>query len=152
MEVVDDLGEIFLGLVLPGDIGKLDALGRFDIDLGIGFPHVEHHGIAAAHLFHQLAREDLSQDHKKDQGQDPAQDAHQEGGLLDLLPGGGDPGIQKPLDELRVGNHSRFVDGLFVFVGEEDAVALFLELHLADLALLGHGDKGIVVHILDPVL
>ena len=39
------------------------------------------------------------------------------------------------------------VEGFAVGGGKEDAVALLLDLHLADLILLGHGDEGVVVHV-----
>ena len=33
---------------------QANAFGRFDIHLGVGLSHVEHHGVAAAHLLHHL--------------------------------------------------------------------------------------------------
>ena len=39
-----------------------------------------------------------------------------------------------------------------VIWGKQDAVALLLDLHAAQLALLRHGHKGVVVHVLDLVL
>ena len=153
MEVVDHLLQILLGLVLTGHIVKLDALGRFDVDLGVGAAHVEHQGVAsAAHLLHHLPGHELAQGDEDHQGQDPSQQGHQEGRLLNLLAGGGDARVQQALHHVVIGYDGRLVDGLFVLVGEQDAVALLLDLHLADLLLLGHGDEGVVIHLLDLVL
>ena len=51
------------------------------------------------------------------------------------------------LGEAGVVHHAGFVDGLAVLIGKQDLVAF--DLHLADLALFGHGHKGAVVHFLD---
>ena len=153
MEVVDHLLQILLGLVLTGHIVKLDALGRFDVDLGVGAAHVEHHGVAStAHLLHQTAGNQLPDGDEEHQRQHPAQNIRQQGGLLDLLTGGGDARVQQALHHAVVGYDGRLVDGLFVLVGEQDTVALLLDLHLADLLILGHGDEGVVIHLLDLVL
>ena len=153
MQVVDDLGKVLLGLVLARNVVKLDALGGLDIDLGVGLAHVEHHGVAsAAHLLHHLARENLPQTDEDDNGQHPAQDADEQRRLLNLLTRGGNTSIQQALHKTVVRHHRRLVDGLFIAAGEKDAVVLLLDLDLADLALLGHGDKGVVVHLFDLVL
>ena len=152
VEVVDDLRQVLLGLVLAGHIGKLDALGGLDVDLGVGLAHIEHQGVAAAHFLHQAAGDDLTDGDKDHQRQDPAQDIRQQGSLLDLLAGGGDAGVQEPLHQAVVRHDGGLVDGFAVGGGKEDAVALLLDLHLADLILLGHGDEGVVVHLLDLVL
>ena len=152
MQVVDDLGEILLGLVLARDVIKLDALGRLDINLGVGLAHVEHHGVSAAHFLHHLAREDLSQPDEDEDRQHPAEDADEQRRLLNLFARGGNACVKQTLDQTVVRHHCGLVDGLFIAVGKEDAVGLLLDLDLADLALFGHGDKGVVIHLLDLVL
>ena len=153
VQVVDDLGEVLLGLILARDIVKLDALGGLDIHLGVGLAHVEHHGVAsAAHLLHHLARHILSQRDKDDDGQHPGENADKCGRLLDLLTRGGDARVQKALHQTVVRHHCRLVDGLFIAAGEENAVGLLLDLDPADLALLCHGDESVVVDVLDLVL
>ena len=100
MQVVDDLGEVLLGLVLARDIIKLDALGGLDVHLGVGPAHVEHHGVAtAAHLLHHLARHILSQRDKDDDGQHPGENADKQRCLLDLLTRGGDARVQQALHQ-----------------------------------------------------
>ena len=153
VEVVYDLLKVLLGLVLTGHIGKADALGGLDVDLGIGLAHAEHHGVAvSAHFLHHIAGNELADADKEDQRQHPAQNAHQQGGLLHLLAGGGDARVQQTLHQPVIGNDGRFIDGLIVLTGEQDAVALLLYLHLPDLFLLRHGDEGVVVHLTDLVL
>ena len=52
MQVIDDLLQVLLGLVLTGHIGKVDALGGLDVDLGIGFAHAaEHHRVGPPPIF-----------------------------------------------------------------------------------------------------
>ena len=152
MEVVHDLCQILLGLVLAGYIVKLDALGGFHIYLGVGFAHIEHHGVAAAHFFRHLLGHELSQRKEDEDGRRPAENIHQQGGLLDLFAGGGYPGIQQPLHQTVVRHHGGLVNGLFILAGEENTVILLLNLHLADLTLLRHGDEGVVIHLLDLIL
>ena len=68
VQVIHDLLQVFLGFVLTGHIGKADAVGGLDIDLGVGLAHAaEHHGArAAAGLFHQLFVHVVAQCHKDD--------------------------------------------------------------------------------------
>ena len=153
MEVVDHFLQVLLGLVLTGHVVKLDALGGLDVDLGVGLAHVEHQGVAsAAHFLHHAAGDDLADADEQDQRQHPAQNIHQQGALLDLLAGGGDARVQQALHQPVVGDDGGLVDGLFILAGKQDAVALLLDLHLTDLALLRHGYKGVVVHIPDLML
>ena len=150
MQVIDDFLKIVLGFVLACHIGKADAaVGRGDIDLGIAVAQPEHHGIGpAAHLFDHLLIEELAEGDKKHDRQDPCQEkAHQRGGLLHNLGGELGAGGIQTLGEVRVVHHAGLVDILAVFICEKDLVAF--DLHLADLALFGHGHKGAVVHFLD---
>ena len=153
MEVIDDLGQVFLGLVLTGHIVKLDALSGLHIDLGVGFAHVEHHGVAAAHFFYQLPGHELAQRNENQNRCHPTENLHQQRGLLDLFAGGGNAGIQQALDQLTVcGNHGGFIDGFSVLAGEQNTVILLLNLHLVDLALFRHVNEGVVVYLLNLVL
>ena len=150
MQVVDDLLQIVLGLILARHIGKADAaVGGGDIDLGVAVAQPEHHGIGpAAHLFAHLLIEELAEGDKNHDRQNPCQEkAHQRGGLLHDLAGELGAGGVQTLGEAGVVHHTGFVDGLAVLIGKQDLVAF--DLHLADLALFGHGHKGAVIHLLD---
>ena len=43
MQILDDFRQILLGLIFARDIRKLNAVRRFDIDLGVGFSHAKDH-------------------------------------------------------------------------------------------------------------
>ena len=152
MEVVDHLLQVLLGLVLAGHVVKLDALGGLDVDLGAGLAHVEHHGVSAAHFLHHAAGDDLPDADEQEQRQHPGQDIQQHRALLDLLAGGGHVRVQQTLHQTVVGDDGGLVDGRLLLVRKQDAVALLLDLHAAQLALLRHGHEGVVVHLLDLML
>ena len=153
MEIIDDLRQILLGLVLTGHVVKANSLGGLHIHLGIGLAHIEHHGIAAAHFLHQLPGHELPQGDEDQNGGHPAQNIHEQGGLLDLLAAGRNTGVQQSLDKLAVrGDHSGFVDGFLILAGEQDPVVGLLNLRPADLALFRHRHKGVVVHLLNLIL
>ena len=153
MEIIDDLRQILLGLVLTGHVVKANSLGGLHIHLGIGLAHIEHHGIAAAHFLHQLPGHELPQGDEDQNGGHPAQNIHEQGGLLDLLAAGGNTGVQQSLDKLAVrGDHSGLVDVFFILAGEQDPVVGLLNLRPADLALFRHRHKGVVVHLLNLIL
>ena len=153
MEIIDDLRQILLGLVLTGHVVKANSLGGLHIHLGIGLAHIEHHGITAAHFLHQLPGHELPQGDEDQNGGHPAQNIHEQGGLLDLLAAGRNTGLQQSLDKLAVrGDHSGLVDGFFILAGEQDPVVGLLDLRPADLALFRHRHKGVVVHLLNLIL
>ena len=153
MEIIDDLRQILLGLVLTGHVVKANSLGGLHIHLGIGLAHIEHHGITAAHFLHQLPGHELPQGDEDQNGGHPAQNIHEQGGLLDLLAAGRNTGVQQSLDKLAVrGDHSGLVDGLFVLAGEQDPVVGLLDLRPTDLPLFRHRHKGVVVHLLNLIL
>ena len=78
MEIVDDFRQILLGLILTGHIGEFDAVGGFDIHLGVALAHVEHHGVGAAHFLHELFGHPLPQTDEDHQRQDQGeQQIHQ---------------------------------------------------------------------------
>ena len=150
MEVIHDLLQVLLGLVLAGHVGEFDALRGLDIHLGVGF--AEGHGVGTAHLLHHLAGHELAQGDKDDEGQDPPQQADQQGGLLDLHAGGGDSGLQQPLCQVRIRDHGGLINGISILVGEQNAVVLLLDLRLSHLGALHHAHKGVVVHLADLAL
>ena len=150
MEIVDDLLQVLLGLILAGHVGKADALGGLDIDLGIGLPCAEHHGPGASGPVRQLLGHQLADGDEQDDGQHPRQhDAQQGGGLLHNVPGKLRPGIVQPLGQVRIVHGAGLIDLAAVLVGEDDLVVLHL--HLADLLVFGHGHEGAVVHLLHRV-
>ena len=152
MQIVDDLLQVFLGLVLARNIGEVDALGGLDVDLDVAVStQAEHHRVAAELVRHLLGH--ILPERKEDQnGQHPAENVHEQRGLLDLLALEGNARLQKPGGEVVVRHHGGLVDNSLVLIGKENAVVLLLNFDLADLVLLDHFDKGVVVHLLDLVL
>ena len=152
MQIVDDLLQVFLGLVLARNIGEVDALGGLNIDLDVAAAHAEHHRVAAAELVRHLLGHILPEGDKDQDGEHPAENVHEQRGLLDLLALEGNARLQKPGGEVVVRHHGGLVDNSLVLIGKENAVVLLLNFDLADLVLLDHLDKGVVVHLLDLVL
>ena len=151
MQVVDDFLQVFLGLVFAGHIGKADAVGGRDVDLGAGIPRTEHHGVPAAHFIGHSFHHILAQGDDENDRKHPAQqNAHHGGGLLDDLAGEFCPGIVQALRQVGAVHQAGFVDIFPGLVGKQDLV--FLDLHLADLLLFGHRHKGAVVHFLNLLL
>ena len=62
------------------------------------------------------------------------------------------PASKSRCGEVVVRHHGGLVDNGLVLIGKENAVVLFLNFDLADLVLLDHLNKGVVVHLLDLVL
>ena len=150
MEVVDDLLQVLLGLVLSGHICKADAMGGLHIDLGVGLAcAAKHHGTgAAACLFHELFVHLVADEAEQQDGQGkPDQKAQHRGALLHDLAGEGGTSVIQALGQAGVIHETGLVDLLFFFIGEHDLVGL--DVHLADVLLLGHAHKGAVVHLLD---
>ncbi len=148
MQVIDDLLQILLGLILPGHIGKANALGGLDIDLGTGPSGTEHQGVLAPGLLHELFAHVLADAEKNQQRKNDGQEEGQQrrGGLLHLL-GEGGPGVIEALGQGGVVHGSGGVDGAIGFPGENDLVALHL--HLADVLVLNHLHEGAVVRLRD---
>ena len=94
VQVVYDLLQVFLGLVFAGYIGKADAVGGRDVDLGARISRPEHHGVPAAHFighsFHHILAQGDDENDRKHPGQ---QKAHHGGGFLDDFAGEFCPGI-----------------------------------------------------------
>ena len=149
VEIVDDLLQVLLGLVLTGHIREVDALGGLDVDLGVGSAHAaKHHGVGAAHLIHELFVHIVAQRGEQDDGQhEPDQKAEDRRPLFHDLAGKLGPGGVKPLGQARVIHQAGLVDLGVVLIGEDDLVGL--DVHFADVLLLGHAHKGAVVHLFD---
>ena len=77
VQVVDDLGQVFLGLILTGDIGEFDALGGLDIDLRVRAAEPEHHGVRPAGLVRHALEHELAEGDKKHDRQQPRQQERQ---------------------------------------------------------------------------
>ena len=119
MQIIHDLCQAFLGLILPRHIGKIDALRRFDVDLGVGLSKSKGHGVGTAGPVHQFFGHKLSDCDKHHQRQDPRQQEGQNGRLLlDFLSVEGNTGVVKALRQVRVLHHSGFIDGGLLFVGK----------------------------------
>ena len=149
MQIVNDLLQVLLGLVLTGHIREVDALGGLDVDLGVGFSNAaKHHGVGAAHLIHELFIHIVAQRGEQDDGQhEPDQKAEDRRPLFHDLAGKLGPGGVKPLGQAGVIHQAGLVDLGVVLIGEDDLVGL--DVHFADVLLLGHAHKGAVVHLFD---
>ena len=75
MQIVDDLLQILLGLILTCHIGKLDALCRLDVNLGIGLSHAKRQRTCTARLIRQLFGHILANSDENHQRQHPSQNA-----------------------------------------------------------------------------
>ena len=148
VQVVDDLGQVFLGLVLAGDIGEFDALGRLDVDLRVRAAEPEHHGVRPAGLVRHALEHELAEGDKKHDRQQPRQQKRQKRRhLLDDLARELRAGVLQAVDEVRIVHQAGLVDLRVVFVREEDLIVLHL--HTADLLIFRHGHKRAVVDLLD---
>ena len=148
VQIVDDLGQVLLGLVFTGDVGKLDALGGLDIDLCVRAAEPEHHGVRPAGLVRHALEHELAEGDKKHDRQQPCQQKRQKRRhLLDDLARELRAGVLQAVDQVGIVHRAGFVDLGVVFVREEDLVVLHL--HAADLFVLRHGHERAVVDLLD---
>ena len=148
VQVVDDLGQVFLGLVLTGDIGEFDALGRLDVDLRVRAAEPEHHGVRPAGLVRHALEHELAEGDKKHDRQQPRQQKRQKRRhLLDDLARELRAGVLQAVDEVGIVHQAGLIDLRVIFVREEDLVVLHL--HTADLLIFRHGHERAVVDLLD---
>ena len=132
---------------MPGHVGKADALGGGDVDLGVAPAQAEGHGaLAAAGLLHELFAHVLAQPDKDEDGQDKGEQEAPDGGdgLLDH-PGKIRPGVVEPLGEGGVLHGGRLIDHGPVLVRKQDPGVLHL--YRADVLLVDHVHEGAVVHL-----
>ena len=148
MQILHDLHEIFLGLLLAGDVRKTDSFRRFDIDLGVALAHAEHHrgGPASRAVHHSFAHEIAEPAEDRD-GQHPAEEKSGHGRRLrdDVAPELGAGGIQ-PVHKSVVLHMARGID-LSVLVRKQNIVRS--ELYFFNLFVLGHCHEGPVIHFLN---
>ena len=155
MQKVHDLGQGFLGFVLPGHVREgLAGLG-LHIHFRIGF--AEAHGVGTTHPLHHKAHEQLAQQHHEQHRQHHAeQQVHDGRGL------GGDHAavlhlaafgifsLQQPFHAVRVIDPRGLIDPLLaVFIQcliGDGAIGRIL-LHHAHLTLFQIGDEAIVAHL-----
>ena len=72
MQIIHDLGKAFLSLIHALHIREVDAVGGFNIDLGIAFSHIEGHGTrTAACLIHHFSGQEAAEHRKEHDGQHP---------------------------------------------------------------------------------
>ena len=147
MEVVHDLGQVLLGLVLAGHVGKADAVRGLDVDPGVGLAHPEGHAVLAAHLLHHLFAHILPQPDEDGQRQHKGQQKAQNGRALvaDAVKGGA--GFVQPLGQGGVVHGPGLVELGIVLVGKGDLGAG--DLHHTDVFFLDHIHEGAVVHLVD---
>ena len=98
--------------------------------------------------FHELFVHLVADEAEQQDGQGkPDQKAQHRRALLHDLAGELGPGVIQALGQAGVVHQAGLVDLLFFFIGEHDLVGL--DVHLADVLLLGHAHKGAIVHLLD---
>ena len=104
MQIVNDLGKIFLCLVLTRNIREFDAVRGLDIHLGVALAHVEHHGVSAAGFFHYLPCDQLPDDDHHRYREQPRDDkGHERRGLFDYLTAEADALFDKSVPQLVLG-------------------------------------------------
>ena len=149
VQIIDDLLQVLLGFVLTGHIRKADAVGGLHIHLCVGFARAaKHHGArAAACLFHQLFVHLVADEAEQQDGQhEPQQKAEHRRTLLHDLAGKLRTRIVQALGQAGIVHQAGLVDLLVVLIRKNDLVGL--DIHLADILLLGHAHKGAVVYLL----
>ena len=149
MQIIDDLLQVLLGFVLTGHIRKADAVGGLHIHLCVGFARAaKHHGArAAACLFHQLFVHLVADEAEQQDGQhEPQQKAEHRRTLLHDLAGELCTCVVQALGQAGIVHQAGLVDLLVVLIRKNDLVGL--DIHLADVFLLGHAHKGAVVYLL----
>ena len=72
--------------------------------------------------------------------------------MLDLFAAQRGAGIQSPLHQVWVAHQGGLIDRCLLFVGKQQPVLLFLQLDLAHIAILQHGEECVVIDGLDLAL
>ena len=152
MEVIHNFRQTFLGLVHALHIGKADAIGGFDIDLGIGFAHIEGHGIGTTCFVHHFLGHELSKGYKNHTGQNPGQQkTKQRRSLLhDFCTKVGNTGSIQPFCQIGIFQNTGLINLGFFLVCKHDLIGL--DIHSSDILLLSHGHKGAIINFLHPLL
>ena len=71
-QIIHDLLQVFFRLVNPLHVAEANAVRGLDLDLGIRFAKIEHHGSSTATgLVHQLLRHELTEQDKNADRQQP---------------------------------------------------------------------------------
>ena len=147
MEIVDDFRQIFLCLILTGNVRELDAVGGLDVDLCVALAHVKHHGIGAAHLLHELFGHPLPQPDENHQRQHPGQQQiHQRRHLLDNFAGKLCAGIVEPVHKSVITDDAGFIVVIAGLVRKQNLV--IGNFHLTDFFVFRHVHKGAVIDFL----
>ena len=148
VQVLHDLHQVFLGFLFPRDIAEADALGRFDVDLGVAPAHAEHHGRCSAvgavdHFFVQI----IAESSKNRDRQYPVEQKCRHGRRLryDITPEFC-PGLIETLNQSLVRHISGAVD-LAVLIRKQDIAGS--QLDLLDLLAVRHRHKCLVADLLD---
>ena len=121
MQIIYDLGQIFLGFILTGHIIKTDTLCRWHIHFGIAVAAAKHQGIFTTGLTYQLVPHVLSQCGKNQNRQDKGQKYTQKRRhcFLNIFLKTCTAIIQS-LSQCRIVHDTRFVNILLFFIGKND--------------------------------
>ena len=151
VQEIHDLLQRFLGLLLPGHVGKGLARLSGHVHLGVTLAHAEGHHIAA--VAHALLHHTPQQHHGKDQderGEDPGeQEIHQGAVFLRSHGGKGDAALGQALLQVRVREHARGVDPfrpVFICSFEIKLTLVFLQLHHGHLAARKHVQELVIAY------
>ena len=148
MQVIYDLRQALLRFIYALHIGEIDAVRGFHIHLGVAFAHIKGQGVGTAHSVHQLPGHKLSDTDEQHQGKDPAQQETQNGRcLLHNFAAEHRSGFMEAVYPAGVLQNAGLVNLGSFLVRKDDLV--FLDVHLTDVFLLGHGHKGTIVHFFD---
>ena len=149
MQVVDDFLQGFLGFVLSGHILEGDAGLGGNVHLGIAL--AEAHHIAATDFRSQIPHEQLPDDHKDQERQDPVVEEADNGRfLLGNHLGEFHLGLHQTAHQLRIIHPARHIDLLFVVtVIAQQSDPVLGDFHFFGLALIHHAQEIGVTHFMD---
>ena len=148
MEIIDDFLKGFLGFILAGYI--LEGFSRLggNVNLGIALPEAHH--VASAHFRSQIAHDQLSDDHKEQEGQDPiVEEAHNGRFLLRDHLGKFDFCFDQTADQFRIIHPARNIDLFFSILIAKESNPVLGDFHLGSFAFIHHVQKVGVTDFVD---
>ena len=148
MKEIHDFRQIFLGFIFTGHIGKMNAIGRGNIDFHLIF-RAKHERIPTAPA-HQFTIEIIPDAKENQDRQDPGNEKVRKGRILFL-----DDLIERNIGFMQAFCQLRIIDDtspvlITVFVFEQNLI--FFNFHTCYRLIIGHVHKGAIIDILDALL